>query len=560
LNKITVYILFTKNTLPVILTVLFLGLVSVAQETPDLERKAETSVKKVRGGETFFYTFTVTNRADKTVKDVLLAHEIEEKLTLISASVTRGSYRTVSSNYRTRGKRILAELGDIEGYASASLTIEAKVVDWGDISAPLAGLRGTGDGSGPFREPLRVLRDGSQAGDQKTIEDGKPAEFSTSLVMDFPHVRYGEGYYLEHDDSPRLTIALLPSRNIPPRVQIISPKTEAVFVKPLTKEIEVPIGIKAFDPDGAIKKVVVQDMYNPPKFGLKMEDDGVYKYVVAGKTYTQEEMDERRGDDKFSALYENRLPITASGNYSYTAKRFMYGINMISICATDDGGRETCTDTSFTIKSDSVVELVKPAGDVFLPNSVVTVETVSKIGEGVTPKIVLYGTKDFYEPDHPVMQLVSRTGNTYVHRYTWTVGEEGLYDLRPTLLENGQDTGIFASLRTVAALPRVIKITSLRNGQVFSENDRITVTVQATDINGKILQDKLVLLVDGRVHGDVSMSQTIMTVSPYRPVSAEYSGSYMLNIKPGPHTVQVIASHEYGTKLGRSDVINITVK
>jgi len=526
----------------------------VAQQDPDLELKAESRARKVHGGEKFSYSFTVTNRKDTVVKTVMLAHDIPEELTFISASVSRGTFKVNKSGISTKGKQVQAEFGDIEGLATVILTVEAKVKDWGDISLP---MDVSGDPAVPSPNFSRVPLSwpGSQL---KPATAPDTTEWAVPLYIRVDAVSHGEGYYLDFNEMPAYSVELLPSKNIPPRIEILSPGSEKIFVKPATKEIEVPIRIKAFDPDGTIKKLVIHDNFNP-QFHMKLED-GVYKYVIGGKTFTQSEVEERSEDEEFRRLLEVRLTPTSGDTYVYNAKRFHYGENTILIAATDDGGRVTNWEAKFKVKSDSTVELIKPLADVFLPGAAVIVETISKVGEGVTPKVTLGGTKGYYESQDPEMQLVSHIGNTYIHRFTWKVGKDGLYDLTPKLFENGQDTGVSDWMRTVAATPRTIKITSLRNGQIFTRGERITVSTRGTDIGGKVIFDKLELIVDGKLNGEIPISQQHGPPPTYTVISTGYADRYILDLQPGPHTVQVISRHEFGTKLGASDLVKIIVK
>ena len=131
------------------------------------------------------------------------------------------------------------------------------------------------------------------------------------------------------------------------------------------------------------------------------------------------------------------------------------------------------------------------------------------------------------------------------------------------MLFDGEIPTLFAEEVTiVVAEPRVIKIFSLKNGQEFEEGKPIKISVDATDAKGRIIEDELKLIVDGKSESTIYNSWTHGPVPPYDKVLDKNYGYNLSGLEKGTHTIQVIAQYKNGDdiKLGESEIITIRVK
>jgi hypothetical protein len=151
------------------------------------------------------------------------------------------------------------------------------------------------------------------------------------------------------------------------------------------------------------------------------------------------------------------------------------------------------------------------------------------------------------------MTQVARSGNTYTHRYVWQPREEGYYTFRAVLFENGVDTDTQSQKGLLIAEPRVIKILSLTNGQECTESGPCSVSVSERDVKGNIVRDKLELLVDGKSFSTIYS----LECGECEPRSLELRFS---RFEKGRHSLQVVATHETGIELGRSEIYTFTIK
>lgn len=531
------------------------GSMCLARSKVDLEIKAQSPAETVRGGEKFTYTFTIKNLSAETAKDVILLHDLENELTFVSGGVSQGDYEFDKNQYP---RRVRCYFGDIQGYAEVSVTIEAKVNDWGneDSFSPTAELINKNVMSNFTSTLFEQPNSKTENTKDKTAETGR------TLYIYYPDVVCDNCAEREVNIQPKIILKLLPSKNLPPRIEIVSPKNEAVFVKPFNKQIEVPIVIKASDADGKIVKVLVSD-WNNPETRIVLEGNE-YKYSIGGKTYTKKELEAAYEDEEFIKSLEVKANLTGKDTYTYVAKKFFYGRNRINISALDDGGRSSSQSVEFVINRDAAVEIISPkSGQIFTPDSTITIETISKINDSTTSQLRINGTvNDYFYPDTasiPLLQSVSKAGNTYRHQYVWKNAREGVYSLS-VMLFDGELPSLYAeTVRVIVAEPRVIKITSLKNGQEFKAGENIEITVEERDTKGQIVYDKLEIIIDGKT---LSASVNNSLCEGCFPKSYVWQSS---DIEKGTHTIQIIARQDsYSTEdapiLGKSEIVTIKVK
>jgi hypothetical protein len=500
-----------------------------AQNKTDIEVTAQAAAETARGGETFSYTVTVKNIGPAKATRVILMQDGNSGETSASPSAGTCALLKESSQIPTPFQ---CRLGDLEKGESVIINFSIKIHDFGgepeeSMNSPTA---------------LPTLPDFNQSPESQ-------ADQSKTTLADID-VSAEETDENSENNRAVVRAELLPSKNLPPRVAVISPKSEIVIVKPISKSLEVPLIIKAFDPDGKITKVRVLEQ----NFQIIIEDNQ-YKFVFGGKKYTAQEAEDRH--EELASYFGGDAVQNSDGTYGYVWKSPRYGKNRVSIDAVDDGGRTGSTTLEIEVKSDAAIEIVAPQNEqLFPPNSNVTIETISKISDGVTPQVRLLGTQPTYPmnfTDLPLMRQVSKTGNTYKHQFIWKGVKEGVYDLVPMVLENDQDTNTTGFVRIVVAEPRVIKITSLKNGQVFDAQKPVEIKIEARDSKGGIVNDEFELMIDGKSYVKInnSLCENCM------PKSYIWNPPFLTK---GIHTVQIIAKNFQGIKLGQSETITIKVK
>jgi hypothetical protein len=292
------------------------------------------------------------------------------------------------------------------------------------------------------------------------------------------------------------------------------------------------------------------------------------KVLIGGKKYTREELlvlqaqlfqDLKDGNLKDS-WGDNGLGAaiaTDKNTYQFSLERAGYGRNMITACSEDDGGRIACDTVNFNLSGDSKISIEAPTAQVLPLGATVTIETSSEVGSGTQPKVLLHGLNGQYgqylDENAPQMMQVARNGNTYTHHYMWKPREEGYYTFRAVLFENGIDTNTQSLKGLLIVEPRVIKILSLTNGQECNESKPCSVSVSDRDVKGNIVRDKLELLVDGKSFGTIHS----LECGECEPRSLSLRSA---RFDKGQHSLQVVARHETGIELGRSEVYIFTIK
>ena len=510
-----------------------------AQNKIDLELKVQTAAETVRGGEKFFFTFVINNIGSEKATDVIFIQDEETMARFVSFVPSKGNCEIIK--IRGSSDKLSCKLGDLEIGESVNILIEAQAEEWGDISQ----IKETSKEKSLYAElnkkPLQLL--------------GERFENGTSENLPFEHKISVEGWASSESNEingdnnrVRFDIKLQPSLNIPPRVEILSPVDQSVVIKSIKDAMELPIKIKAFDPDGKIRKVEVLEQ----NFQIIVEDNQ-YKFVFGGKKFTAQEVEDNR--ESLKKYFGGNAQPAGDNTYTYIWKSLKYGKNKISVTAIDDGGRYALDSLEIEVKSDATVEFITPKDkEVFAPNSTIIFETTSQFGENINPKIdILKNNFQTYENEMLTMTKISSLGNTYKHQTAIKFTDEGIYDFSILVTENGIETNRIFGHRIFIAEPRDIKIVSVKNGQEFSEKDSIEIVVEARDSKGKIVDDELELVIDGKSYKKVNNSLCYMC----EPRSALWKSQF---IEKGTHTIQIIAKHQFGTKLGQSEIITITVK
>lgn len=518
-----------RHIFSVLCLTFFVCTIVFAQDKVDLEIKVQTASETARGGETFPYTVTVSNIGSTKATDVIFIQYGPEEAIFVSGVPNKGNCEIGKGTSNTE-RALRCMLGDMEAGETITTVVELKIEEFGDIS----------ESENRIQDLPKTLQGNS---------------YSDNSFLGHVSVYPKEEDVNEENNNAGVSVRLLPSKNIPPRIEIVSPKQDAVFVKPLNKEIEVPIVIKAFDVDGKIAKVTIGDN---SRFQFVFEDNQ-YKCVVDGKTYTKEELEKAYEDETFLNSLEIRANLTGKDTYTYIAKKFKYGANWIFITAIDDGGRTTSYSIAINIKRDATVEIVSPKSQqIFAPNSTITVETTSQINDSQLSQLRIIGTRNnYFYPDTtsiPLLKKVSKNGNTFKHQFVWENVPEGIYNLQVMLFDGEYPSYYSKELTVIIAEPRVIKITSIKNGEEFESGENVEIKVEVRDKKGQVVDDKLELLIDGKSYSD-NINNSLC--GGCMPKSYIWQSPY---IEKGIHKIQVVAKYQNGTISTQSEIITIKVK
>ena len=229
----------------------------------DLEILVQPAADTARGGEKLSYSITVKNLGSAKATDVIFIQD-EPKLVKFISYVPSEGQCEVDENKGHVDRLLRCRLGDVEAGESILVLIEATVDDFGDTSE-------TTDAKKIPNFPVSPLESFIESNSLGRI-DVRASEMEENLK----------------NNSAELIVKLLPSKNIPPRVEIVSPKDETTVAMRAGKAAEVTLTIKAYDPDGKIKKVLVDDpQYSPQVF----IEDNQYKWLYEGRKYTAQELE-----------------------------------------------------------------------------------------------------------------------------------------------------------------------------------------------------------------------------------------------------------------------------
>ena len=489
-----------------------------AQEKSDLEVTVQVPPGAVRGGESFSYTVTVRNAGTEKALDVILINDPESLISIKSAQPSVGSCKKLE---RPRDREMTCSFGDLSPNVEVTVVFSVEVNDFDlNESAMLA----------PTVAALTALvnQTASPDGAKTALQTEEPPVSIASLDVSGAEQE-------SNDDNNHVSVRMVvrPSANRAPELEIISPQDDAVLTRTAKRRTTFAINIRAVDPDGTIDRVVVREQ---DSFPGTIVEDGVYKYVYQGKTYTVDEIEAVMTANPAPEKLARR---TGKDTFVYTITDPPYGINPVFVEAYDNLGRHSSRSLQLTVEGDATVEIVSPSrNEVIEPGSTVTVEIVSKLNEGPLKEIALFGMGEF-KPVRP--QLVSKQGNVYRHRFILKTDPTGGGN-RQVWATMTEESGATKTSKTVYFLVRKrpkISITSIKNGDVFSLLQSVRIAFNAVDAEPG--QDYNVM-VDTKNIGPIQSHEIVWR-----------------DLKPGVHVIQVIA-REYEYELSRSEPITVRVK
>ena len=529
--------LITK-IIPIFALPLVLCSLSVAQSNVDLQVSVQLSSESARGGEPFSFTVQVNNRGSSKAADVsLLAWPDNQHFSITSVVTQRGmcTGETERSDSRWRCK-----IGDLSAGETISFTIAGKVSDIdeeiskGELPIDVTALREIDQAKARTAEAQARVLAAAEAASGKKITEQDIGTITLGTIWVSSDVEDKN----PDDDSLSVRVQSLPNRNKPPQVAVANPKADAVLVRPAQKLTSFEFTIEAFDPDGEIEKVQVLD----PKDAITpVPGAGRWEFLYHGAKYTAAELE--------NFLRSNPQPETlarrsAKNTYLYTVTNPAWGRNRLSVTVTDNGGRTRSTYTDFNVRGDATVEIITPKKDEIVePGSSLMVETVTTLNEGPIKEIFLVG--DVQSETYRVpLELVSRKGNVYRHRYLLkNVQENSVYSSFHAVLV--ETSGAITESKGVGFLPRhrrIVKFANIRNGQVFNKPNKIE--MQFSGIENAGMDEDYQLLIDGKYQASV------------------YRGFTWHSPEPGTHTVEVVVRFGRldGPEIGRSERITVHVQ
>ncbi len=515
------------------------------QAKVELDLKIQAGSDTARGGETFSYSITASNLGTQPANDVIVINDELRSGKFVSGVPSQGTCEVAEIHYQSA---LRCYLGNLESGGSVLILVETKLNEFGGESPDTAVMV-----DDPWGD------DGSMSANKGTLEDiSKPktsekGNSANDILYPLVWAYISSEDKDEQEDNNRtyLAVRLLPSKNLPPRINIISPKADFVLTKAVNRKTELPIEFAVVDPDGSIKRVTASDNQSHP-FQYVIEE-GETKFDFNGRKFTKEELEEASKDQDFIDSLRPVVTPHAKDTYRFIVKNFIYGQNHVHIEAHDNGGRVQWKTFAFEMKSGSEMKMTLRGGSVVAPGTPIVVETETTVPAGVVPKVKLHGT-DPQSWTNPVeMNQFSRLGIKYKHRFIFRPPLEGTYELRSVLEENGEFTNVNAFERVVVAHPRNIKITSIKDGQDCTETEPCRIEVTARDTNGADIRDELQILVDGKEYGSIMSSDCQMCA----PKSVTLKTPY---VQKGIRKIQIVAKHPYGPELGRSGIYTLNFK
>lgn len=520
----------TLGYLAVLSSLFLISASAFPQRKTDLEVTVQTPAEPVRGGESFSYSVAVKNNGPAKATEVYLMNSELDSGEIVSGLPDKGS---CSLDDEGRGSsKLRCKFGSLEPGESVKVTVTAKIHDFGgeEISrsfpdAPFQRVLGNYGDNKPISPNSP---DDGPAVEQRPIDD-RASLASVYISSDTEDVN-------QENDAAQVLVKLLPSKNAPPRVKVLSPKNEAVVVKRAKSPFKLTIEIEAFDPDGTVEKVVVRDPFHQARPFI---EDGQYKFLYEGKKYTGKEL-----DDYWKAVPPPEPLATKTGpkTFSFTVTNVDYGLNYLLIKAIDDGGRVDAVHLHFTVKGDASIEIVSPKqNQIVEPGSDLVVETVSKLNEGQVKDIFLQVSTKYpaTAEEIPKLELVSKKGNVYRHRYVLKNLQEdsGFTNLLVVLNE---DSGAVTQSAMVGFLVRkrpAITVTLIEDGATYPKNEPIQIGFEADEGHHDV---QFRILVNGK-KDDI------------------YETYYLRGADPGVYTI-VIVAYRHDVELSRSKPMKIYVK
>lgn len=455
---------------------LFTSNICFAQNKVDIELKVQPASDTARGGENFAYKITVRNAGSAKASNVILIQDEPKLTTFVSYFPSKGKCE-VDDNKGHVDRILRCRLEDMEVGESIIILVDTKIHNFGDVSETI---------DSAIKSPTSI---------SLSISGIEPDTNENSLGS--INVRAEETEENLENNRAEVYVNLLPSSNIPPRVQIISPKNEEIISRAAKKLTKITFTIKAFDPDGTVEKVTV----NTQQFSISIEYPE-NKYVIDGKKYSIKEVEENM--EVFKKYFGGEAKRIGKDTYTFTLENPRYGLNSIFVRAEDNGKRVGHAFIRLTVKGDNSIEFTKPVKDaVIQPNTDVMIETLSKLNDGKLVQLQLIGNALCCE--NHFMKQISQTGNIYLHQYFWKNIDKGYYNLQVILTE---DTGAFTyseSLQFKVTEKPKVKITSLKQMQIFKEDEEVPIEIEAIDPDGEV--KNIIIYTDGNYEKDFSWQQ-----------------------------------------------------
>ena len=569
--------LFTGS---VVLLLLSLSVSSTSgQGKPEIEVKVEASSDVARGGEAFPFTITITNIGTVKADDVVLRTlESVSFFELMSGLSSKGN--CVKSGYDS-DEVLRCKIGDLLPGESVTIEVQSKIEEIGDRSESEEPFGPNGEmvaapppppppanrsvGESAQREDLLFKRREalSSTVDASTLSDGDGTNLASIDA-------YASNEHRESGNSrASLKVTVLPSRNIPPRLQIVNP-TLARLKKSITRTLNVPISIKAFDPDGQITRVRVNDQKkydemvaaNPFRRTYEGADS---KYFIGDREFTAEDLNAfyMELSEKAAASAQR----SGKDTFDFLWKDLRYGRNDIHFRATDNGGRVAALTLTVYVISDAEIEFVGPENNQILtPGASVKIEVLGHMKTGSKTVLKLERLKDgsFPSPfaDQPFKET-RRPGNRAVYSFDWRQMVEGIYNVSAVLFENGIETLRIPGPRILVREPQTIRITSFNDSQVFRDNETIPIAFEALTSKGEPSFDRFELIVDGKYIAEISNSferiyeNADPSGPPVQRIVRRNHPYQLRSLNKGTHTIQIVAKEDRGMEsatLAKSEV------
>lgn len=311
---------------------------SPAQEGVDLALTSQVSRDQVRGGETFTVNSKVTNLGAKTATKVYVSINHDSSATFVSATASQGECKIYQDV-----KKTICDVGDIKN---------------GDAVDVLLEMKGVGDDSEPVRSSNFVL---APFGNKETPRAAPPPDSpgGAKEIKIYVNASSIEPDVDWKNNNVDLQLWALPAKNIPPHIEILSPKTQAVIKKPIDKTLDIPVTFKAYDPDGKLTHVVINDntaamrSVDEKRF-RSVYENGEYKIYIGDKEVSEQELKDYTAELNRKAI--TKVQPGSDGVYTFLWKNLQYGKNNLHIQAVDNSGGYGFATVTIEVISDAKVE------------------------------------------------------------------------------------------------------------------------------------------------------------------------------------------------------------
>lgn len=514
----------------------------LAQNKVDLELTVQSAAKSVRGGENFAYLITVRNIGSAKVTDVRVNQHEEEMTPFIAYAPSKGTCEVKERRGFVGDRNLVCHLNDIEAGETVVISVEMQILDFGDVSLI------ENENSFEINEKLQ------NRVNKKPLEDfanSMSAQEMAQLKTQQNSIGYASVSAKELEENTEnnqaeISVERLPSKNIPPRVKILSPQENAMVTRHSGKLTTVTLTIKAFDPDGTIEEVGVRaNQINPSV------EHPLTHVIIRGKEYSIEEL--QNNPTLLEQAEGGKAIKTGKDTYTYTIENPNYGINTVQVGAIDNGGRGSGASIQFTVKGDNSIEFTNPVKNaVIKPHTDISIETTCKLNDGKLVGLQLMGARlDGYSFastfDEVPMKLLSAQGGVYRHQYTLKNAEKGVYNLRVYLTE---DSGAFTyseDVRFTVSEKPTVKINIPNAKQIFKENEEIPFTVKAADADGRV--KSVTVLVNGEDKNNNWRTDD----------NGSYRNGYFYSLRKGTYTMTAKVKDDLDVE-AESEPLTIVVK